>query len=214
MKPRLPHGCLGGKGAPQARGLARRFLFNRKRSDACFILSHAAPQAQGRHPALSWNAGASTPGLSAALHSRSPAAWGTPSRYSGLLCWIRGQPSQGPSRPRMPGGQGAGRLLRARRGLASTGHPQPSHRPQASPFLGCGHRRSAPPESREGCGRAKLETWGCREPARHPRGSWGASGDPTTAMCFKPGPSVSSRGRGSTPPPTLTQPESPGQCLS
>lgn len=50
MKPRLPHGCLGGKGAPQARGLARRFLFNRKRSDACFILSHAAPQAQGPPP--------------------------------------------------------------------------------------------------------------------------------------------------------------------
>ena len=173
----------------------------------------------GRRPALSWNTGAACPPPPAAARlllcvSRSPTASGTPSRYTGLLCWRRGSRPGGPPAPgcRAVREQGSSSGLDV--GWPFPGHPQPSHGPQASPFLGCGHGRPAPPGPREGCSRAKPETWGRREPTLHPRGSWGAFGDPATTMCCKIWPLSFLPGRGSPTPPHLSQPESPGWCPS
>lgn len=115
--------------------------------------------------------------------------------------------------PQDAGRPGAGRLPWGLTWAGLTGRPQPSHHPLSIAISRMWAWMLGISRATRGYSRAKAETWGAESQPRHPRGSWGLL-RPRHHRCREPGPSVSSQGRGSPPPPHWTQPESPGRCPS
>ena len=159
----------GARGPPKPAGWLRRFLFNRKRSDACFILSHTAPQAQGPPPSSVVERGCLHPRpVCCSAFSAAPRHRGHPADTQASCAGYGGSRPSGPPAPGCRAVREQGSSSGPDVGWPLPGRPQPSHRPQALPFLGTSDARhlqshargAAGPSLRPGGAESQLGTQG------------------------------------------------------